>query len=308
MLPKKYEIELTSACNAGCPACQRTILLDKGKPFAINSLSNNDVTEIFDEINMFGAKVKFCGVLGDPIANKDLFDITEFFVIEKGVGEIEVSTNAGLKTPDWWRRYGEISKHSNGVLVVHFAIDGFTTNEYRVNVSLDKAMANMEAYVAAGGHAIWQYIIFDYNKHEVDLARQKAKELGIGFATRTAWRNDSSAKEKQKVHKAAVEKTYDKPHMDCQHLNTKEIFVGANKTVWPCCYLYDEHVTNGVPQSKTYSLDNNTLIEILADPWFNGYIEETFEKDHPQNMPRCWRSCGDKGIRKNQKNVESQGR
>lgn len=306
MLPKKYEIELTSACNAGCPACKRTILIDKGEKFAIETLTYDDIVDIFQDVNMFGAKVKFCGVLGDPIANKDLFDITEFFVVEKGVGEIEVSTNAGLKTADWWKRYGEISKRSRGVLQVHFAIDGFTRNDYRVNVGLEKAMENMEAYVAAGGSAIWQYIIFDYNKHEVDLARQKAKDLGIGFATRTAWRNDSTPKEKAEIQKKAVERTYEQPHIDCQHMKSVEIYVGANKTVWPCCYLYDEYVTKGLPQSKVFSLKEQSLVDILDDPWFNGYIEQTFDKDHPQNMPRCWKSCGDKGIRKNQKNVESE--
>lgn len=305
MLPRKYEIELTSACNAVCPGCKRTMLLDKGAPFNLNTFDIDDVEDIFAHINMFGTKVKFCGVLGDPIACKDLFEITQFFVIEKGVGEIEVSTNAGLKTPKWWDQYGKISKQSKGVLVVHFAIDGFTRNDYRVNVDLSKALANMEAYVAAGGHAVWQYIIFDYNKHEVDLARQRAKELGIGFATRTAWRNDADVKEKKKIEKKAVDRDYGDPKIDCQHLRTQEVFIASNHTVWPCCYLYDEHVTKGVPQQETYSLRDKTLTEILSDPWFNGGLGQTFDKKHPLNMPRCWKSCGDGGKRKNQKNVES---
>lgn len=305
MIHKKWEIEITSACNAGCPGCQRTALINKNGKIDINYLFIQDIENIFNDINMLGSKVKFCGVLGDPIANKDLFEITEYFILEKGIGEIEISTNAGLKTVDWWKRYGYISKLSNNVLNVHFAIDGVTDNRYRVNVSLKKAMENMKAYAAVGGVGIWQYIIFDYNKHEVDMARKIANDIGLGFATRTAWRNDVTSKERIKIEKKAINKEYAQPEMDCQHLKTQEIFIGSNKTVWPCCYLYDEYVKKGVPQSKIYSLKDNRLSDILKDPWFNGYIEETFDKNHPLNMPRCWKSCGDKGKRKNQKNVES---
>lgn len=301
MNPKRFEIELTNACNAVCKDCKRTHLISAGKPFEIKHITPDDL-HYFDEINMFGSKVKFCGVLGDPIANKDLFEITEYFILEKGVTDIEVSTNAGLKTPEWWKKYGEISKISNGILNVHFAIDGFTRNDYRVNVSLDKAMQNMEAYVEAGGSGIWQFIIFDYNKDEVDLARSKAKELGLGFATRTAWRNDATPKEKKEIEKKAIEKTYEEPCISCQHLNTQEIFIGADKTVWPCCYLYDEYVTNG--SDRVYSLEENTLLEILSNEWYNGLLKESLSKDHPLNIPRCWKSCGDNGKRKNQKNVE----
>ena len=74
MLPRKYEIELTSACNAVCPGCKRTLLLDKGAPFNLNTFDIDDIEDIFSDINMFGTKVKFCGVLGDPIACKDLFE------------------------------------------------------------------------------------------------------------------------------------------------------------------------------------------------------------------------------------------
>lgn len=307
----KVEIELTSACNAGCPSCARTIMIDKIglKNFKINTISLEDLEKNFNGFNLKHTKVKLCGVLGDPIAHKELYEICEYLLMEKNVKWIEISTNAGLKTPAWWSELGALSAFADGRLEVHFAIDGLTSNEYRVNVNLDKVWQNVNAYLEAGGAAMWQYIIFDYNEHEVEEARELAKEKGMRFATRTSWRNSADKKEKEKTRKKA-EKPKEAPEVDmstikCKHLIDKEIYIGADGTVWPCCYLFDEHFKKGVPQMKDFknNINEKHLGLILKDPWLNGRIEKTFDKSHPLNMPRCWYTCGDKGKRQNQKNV-----
>lgn len=304
MRPQKLEIELTNACNAICESCKRTQLIAGGQPFKIRHLTLDDITDMFLNIDLTGAKIKFCGVLGDPIANKELLEITEYFILEKNIKHIEVSTNGGLKTSGFWNSYGELSKLSGGKLEVHFAIDGVTRNDYRVNVDLNKAWKNVDAYLESGGKAIWQYIIFDYNKHELTSARKLAKEKGIGFASRTAWRNDASGEEKAKITQQSVERTYCESNISCQHLNNQEIFIGADKTVWPCCYLYDEHVSGGLPQFDSNNLNDMRLEEILQNEWFSGLLEESLNKEHELNIPRCWRSCGDNGSRRTKKVIE----
>lgn len=319
MLIKKLEIELTSACNAACPLCKRTSILEKGLPLAISSYSIDDIEDMFNDVELTGAKIKMCGVLGDPIACKDLLLITEYFLLEKGVGNIEVSTNAGLKTKKFWNAYGELSALSDGRLELHFAVDGVTRNDYRVGVNLEKVWQNIDTYLEAGGHAIWQYIIFDYNEHELDDARRIAKEKGMIFATRTAWKNTTKKDEYKKVIKQSVERTYDIGNISCQHLNDQEIYIASDRTVWPCCYLFDEYVAaqsdvkkagdmnklNDAFGSNFNSLDHYTLNEIINNEWFDKLIEESLEKNHSLNLARCWKSCGDHGKRRTQKNVES---
>ena len=50
---------------------------------------------------------------------------------------------------------------------IHWSIDGVTRNDYRENVNLNKTWDNFKTYKENGGHVIWQYIEFDYNKDEI---------------------------------------------------------------------------------------------------------------------------------------------
>ena len=63
-------------------------------------------------------------------------------------------------------------------------------------------------YLNAGGFASWQYIIFKYNEHELDEARTIAKDKGMKFITRTAWKNDVSEVEQNEIKRKAENKDY----------------------------------------------------------------------------------------------------
>jgi len=204
---KSIELELSSACNAYCPMCKRTILADRGYPIKPRHYSISDIKKYFDPIDMKGFWVNLSGVLGDPIACPDLYDISEYFM-KKEIEYMVVSTNAGLKTMTFWKRYGELSNKYEDRIDVHFAIDGLTRNDYRVGVNLKKVWNNVNAYLDAGGKAVWQYIIFDYNKHEIEEARKLSKEKGMPFITRTAWKNDTDSSEKIKIENIALNKNY----------------------------------------------------------------------------------------------------
>lgn len=200
---KKLEIELTSACNAKCPLCMRT----KIDNLNINHYTLEDIVNIFGDVDLTDISIKFCGVLGDPIACPELYEITQYFLY-KNVRHIEVSTNGGLKSKKFWKEYGELSKESKGRLEVYFSIDGIKTNDYRIGVDLKKVWDNFYAYREAGGRLTWQYIIFDYNKHEVESAKSLAKDLNIRFFTRTAWKNEVSEKDQNTIEKQARDRNY----------------------------------------------------------------------------------------------------
>jgi molybdenum cofactor biosynthesis enzyme MoaA len=195
---KRLEIELTTICNAACPICRRTRAINSGKDIGVKQLTLSDIKSILGKQNMTNVKVKLCGVLGDPLACNELYDIVDYLVNEKHIRYIDISTNGGLKSIKYWKRLGRLSKNSNGRFVVKFAIDGVTRNDYRVNVDTNKVWNNFNAFTDVGGHVAWQYIIFDYNKDEVELAKEIAFKRNIPLHTRTAWRNDASEKEKEK--------------------------------------------------------------------------------------------------------------
>ena len=42
----------------------------------------------------------------------------------------------------------------------------------------DKVERNMRAFIAAGGRARWDYLIFEHSECDVERAEQLAKEVG----------------------------------------------------------------------------------------------------------------------------------
>ena len=197
------EIELSSLCNAKCSGCMRTILDNRGKYYYKGNLLLDDIIDWFEPLDISNTKIKMCGVLGDPMINPELYEIIFYFLYEKNVRDLEMSTNGGTRPAQFWKDLGLLSKQSNKRFYIHWAVDGVTRNDYRENVILDRVWDNIRAYHSTGGHSIWQYIIFDYNEDEVEMARQKAKDNGMKFATRVSWRNTS---EKVKVTSKAANK------------------------------------------------------------------------------------------------------
>lgn len=304
----------------------RTMLDQMNKPYHKGNLTINEIQEWFDPLNLENTKIKMCGVLGDPMINPDLKEILFYFLYEKNVRDIEMSTNGGTRTKQFWKDLGILSKNSNKRFYIHWAIDGATRNDYRENVDLDRVWNNIRAYHSTGGHSIWQYIIFDYNEDEVDIARQMAKDNGMKFATRKSWRNNSDfAKVKSKaakeidsekyedVEKRAYDKNYEDAKIVCRHKVKGEIYIGANKRLWPCCHLYDEDVArknnsiNHLFESVGHEfndLNKHSIKDILSSEWYEATLEKSWNKFHPLHLPRCYLTCGDNGKRAVVKQIE----
>ena len=82
--------------------------------------------------------------------------------------------------PEYWTKVGNVLKNLKRHSVI-FGIDGLsdTHHIYRRNTKYEDVINNAKAFIAAGGRANWQYIIFDHNKHQTEEAKHIAKELGF---------------------------------------------------------------------------------------------------------------------------------
>lgn len=274
----KVELEITSDCNAACPGCARTQNLDILK---IESFSYEDLQRIFPtKESIEGKKFKFCGVLGDPIVHKEFLQMVIYLSYNGGM--VQISTNGAYQTANFWKELGRCSKDTNR-LSVSFAIDGFeeTNHIYRVNTVWSVLKRNLEAYSKAGGKGDWIYIVFDHNEHELEAAKEYAKQLGFKFATRTGMRNSfhdwiAKLKKKDQVVEKVITTTGKKQHskveqvkkidkfiedysvknvdkkekdaiissVKCKLLHEGEIFISADLRLWPCCFLWDEYFKN----------------------------------------------------------------
>ena len=199
ILPKigRLHIELSSRCNASCPACSRNLA---GGPVApdleLTELTLEDIQFMFpDEIleNIVG--INFCGNVGDPGTAKDLLPILEHFQSKsKQKLAQQIRTNGGMRNADFWHKIGEFfakqppakDDHLFSQAGVVFSVDGLedTNHIYRRGVKWEKLFANMKAYSEAGATGIWEWLVFEHNQHQLEEAEKLAKSLGFIFTVK----------------------------------------------------------------------------------------------------------------------------
>lgn len=325
----KIELEITSDCNSVCVSCARTQNIES---IQIKNLTLHDLQEWFpNENHVKGKTFYFCGVIGEPACNADMLPMIEY-LINHG-GKCAVSTNGGIQPVHWWASLGELSKLTHN-LDIHFCVDGHkeTNHIYRVNTNFDVIERNMTSYCTAGGKGTWRYNVFQHNEHEIDIARKHAEKLGLSFYTRYALRNSledwkkrqKNIIEKHKTKQEVIEitavvpkelestfkniievqemKTPSKEIIDsikCKVFHHNEIFIAADKTVWPCPFLYDSTIfkkDNVIEKLAIFaegwnSLNNFSMQEILNHEWFRELLKLSWDPSHPLHIKRCIKSC-----------------
>jgi MoaA/NifB/PqqE/SkfB family radical SAM enzyme len=176
----EYQLEITSYCNASCPQCPRNNNGQGINPYLpLNHLSRDVIDQAFSaELCSALRQVFFCGSYGDPIMHLDFLDILRDFRQKNPTLWLYIHTNGGVHEPDYWR---EIAKIMNGHGQIDFGIDGLddTLHLYRKNVKYNKVIDNATAFIAAGGRAQWNFIVFKHNQHQVQQVQQLGKELGF---------------------------------------------------------------------------------------------------------------------------------
>lgn len=186
----KLHIELSNHCNAACPFCPR--FLDATRTvrddLVLTSITAEQYKSWLQPKHLEDMKrILFCGTHGDPIMAKDFNDIIEYTIESNPDIHNIIHTNGGARNVAFWTRLGEMSKkmdipsigRSNIQLI--FSIDGLedTNHLYRRNVNWDKLMENVKAFLAAGGCAVWEFLVFKHNEHQVEEARKLSEEMGF---------------------------------------------------------------------------------------------------------------------------------
>ncbi|MCS7316751.1 MAG: radical SAM protein [Candidatus Dojkabacteria bacterium] len=269
---KEVHLEITSKCNLLCPSCARTITFyDEGYLQKHSDKKNIDIT-ISDIKKIFSVKfidnlecVMFCGNYSEPIANNDILEILEYFKINKNI-KIILFTNGSLRNKDFWKSLSRFfSDERSGVI---FSIDGLSdTNKiYRINSNFEKIMENAKTFIENGGYAVWDFLVFEHNKHQIEEAEKLAKKIGfkqIRFkqSHRLISKNLQKSnifKYKENIEKIKtvkivddyeekmkkIEKIYGSYEnykkncpVNCKTRNRKSIYIDFLQRVWPCCWF-----------------------------------------------------------------------
>lgn len=264
----EIHFEITNRCNAACPLCSRTGinngLSDVMANWGIHDISKEMFQNVLLSKRSFDVtSILYCGSFGDPIAHPRVFEFFEF-ASSIGIKRQQVDTNGSLHTPEWWTRVGKI--HG---LEVTFAIDGLrdTNHIYRQNTNYDKIINNAKAFIEAGGKAIWQFIVFGHNEHQVEEAKAIARKLGFSeFKTKKTSRPLDLKKKYKKSSKSKIEEIkitspknaeYKTKELDydnklspnqipkCMAFQLRnDVYVSADGIVLPCCWVANDFASN----------------------------------------------------------------
>ena len=298
----RVQIEITNYCNARCPQCSREDFILAGRSDRLNSrhITMEQIDNWFTPFNWDNlSKIHFCGDIDEPTLNPELIQMIEYFKGDRfpKLNDIAIATNGGTRNIKFWQDLG-----TQPVKVV-FGIDGLedTNHLYRRNVRWDKLYQNFTAFIAAGGRAIWQFIVFEHNEHQIDAAHQLSKELGFeSFQLIGSNRIQNEVKPIQTINHKLLENDIESNNVVCKaNLNSGvdtfhdvygNIFIDFNGQLLPCCWLGNQ---DKIEALKTqYDLNNGELS--LHNHNFNEILSgEFWRKIHSDITvhPTCIKKC-----------------
>lgn len=326
------QLDHTSRCNLMCPQCAR--VWDKGKnslnpAMPISDLTLNDYKILLEPFEENQVNIFHCGNFGDVIASPT-FDETYDYSVQRA-RKVKIATNGSARKPEWWRDLAQKGKHKNLVI---FAFDGLedTNHIYRVGANWKKAIENAQAYIDAGGWAEWNFIEFEHNYHQIEQARQMAKDMGFAkfsvkytarFADQNVKKietkkgnevkdrsNNKNQKDMQNVLKTftSFDEYVKNTEIICKFKQQNYFFVDMKMRAWPCCWFgAPKYFAHKNPQTddfnhffNLYGEDFNDMRkhgwDILKHEFFAKYLERSWNNpdDKYKRIYTCGRTCGNK--------------
>jgi organic radical activating enzyme len=185
---RKLQLEPTSYCNLKCPSCPVTHFhTDPGfRDDRANILPLDVMLSVVEQLPDLESILFYD--YGEPFLHKDAIPFLQ--MVRRQRPDILLHTNTnGLALNA--KKIEALAAEPLIDLII-FSIDGArqeSYGRYRVNGNLQWALANMEALVRACERAgtakrveiIWQYILFEWNDSDAELAeaRRRAAEIGV---------------------------------------------------------------------------------------------------------------------------------
>lgn len=276
---KWLHVEPTTRCNAWCSSCPRNNNGYGLRDFVLEDLDPQRLQNVIKILPNLKT-IQFCGNLGDPCASK-LID-RQLEVVKDSNMSLQIHTNGSLRTANWW---ASLAKKFGDKLSVWFAIDGLedTHKIYRQATDWNKIIDNAKSFINAGGNAVWQFIPFAHNEHQIKDCMKMSTALGFSkfefvkdaryfnesydyrsgnpveikpwSKHQTQWKRKGQILNKttgNKIVKKIVEKK------NCMHLALSSLFLNASGIIAPCCYFGQTPVVEGQIEK---SIDTKSYIK-----------------------------------------------
>ena len=246
---KWLQVEATTKCNAWCPGCDR----NQGGYGLAPGLVLEDLNENVFEKHLQTLPdlevIDFCGTYGDAIAAYNIKLLIE--LAKQYAKRIIVRTNGSLRNRVWWTQFAHILKGHNHE--VWFCLDGLEDTHaiYRQGTDFDTIINNAKVFMDQGGVAVWQFIPWKHNEHQIKDAIKMSQTLGfkrfefikdvrrkfnaknyitgepISFEP---WQQNLKFSKYEKINSTVLA-------ADCRHLSQPSLYLNANGRLSSCCYF-----------------------------------------------------------------------
>lgn len=310
---RDVHLELTSKCQARCPMCPRRINGGILNPLiTLNEINLQTFKKWFsvDFIRQLNS-LFMCGNLGDPIIASDCLEIAQYLRQINPDINLSMHTNGSARNTEWWSSLAKTD------IRVVFGLDGLadTHSLYRIGTDFHKIIENAKAFIDAGGTAEWHMLVFKHNEHQVQECKEMAETLKfdkfqikhtsrfvgnvfhvLDDAGKTTHVLQPTEKSKEMVVKVHQNIKNSAPKITCKALKNKQIYVGANGDIGPCCWLdfswilpsQDNRITHMNFVGKIPNLNMQSLEEIFNSHYFED-IQQTWA---PSIITECTKQCG----------------
>ncbi len=213
--------------------------------------------------------ISLCGNFGDPIITPELVPILTYARSVSPKLYLTMNTNGSARKPDFWQDLAQLG------VVVHFALDGATAESharYRRHTRFPLILENARTFVAAGGRAVWEMLVFEHNDTEVEEAERLSKEIGfeefVLKSTNRFYGEDQKVLDERGGQVDVLRPSgrfppsligANRPRsgalrtcgIDCKVMHDKSVYVAADGMVFPCCWLGSSFIDRpGVPDSR----------------------------------------------------------
>ncbi len=180
--PIGLNVDPADACNLACPGCVHSTHVKELKLFSWdkNSLSESRLAALLDAYGPYAIHVVFCNY-GEPLINPDTPKLIR--LAKRYLMQAMTSTNMSMG------RFDADAYVESGLDYIVVSVDGATQPVYqrfRRNGQLEVVFGNIRKLVEAKRRLgkrtpviAWRFLTFQHNVHEVRLAAERARELGV---------------------------------------------------------------------------------------------------------------------------------